>query len=274
MNLALGPGRPREARAADTSLDSVLACIRVPKSGSESLRELLSVAFDDHRQFYLPNIVDADGKISTLQRMRFRRAQARNLLQRYGTFNLQRAFDVINAEAETGDLIEGGHFDFATVKARVHHPVKMIAIFRDPVQRSISEYNYSRGAYFARSPLRRGTAAMMSKIAGKHDFDGFLDFLLEHRAAYGDVASRYAGWNGTEGLDGFFARNVFHAGILEQRDRFAEALSEKLGKKLAFPHENQTAGKSATTATAAQRAKIEKIYARDCTLYDWLRGNL
>lgn len=254
--------------------DAVIVCVRIPKSGSESLAELVRAAFADRRIFYLPDTYDADGQISAFQRLRFLRSRWRNLLSYYRVLNMHTAYEIIETQAKIGDAIGGGHVDFASIRANIGLPLKMITLFRDPAQRSLSEYNYARQVYLKRSPLRRFTAALMPKMAGTRDFDGFLDFMAEHKSVYGNLASRYIGWNGSDDLNGYFARNVFHAGILEERERFAHGLSEKLGKSVAFPHENQTEQKSETTITASQRAKIERIYAQDMMLYDWARKNL
>jgi Sulfotransferase domain len=274
MKPGLSHDQLARSHAVDGVANAVLVCVRIPKSGSESLGRLVRDAFADRRRFYLPTTYDADGQISAFQRARFARSRLRNLLARYRVFDIADACEIIDAQAANGDLIEGGHIDFGAARAHIGRPLKMITLFRDPAQRSLSEYNYARQVYERRNPLRRFTAALMPKMAGTRDFDGFLDFMDEHRAVYGNIASRYIGWDGDEKLGSYFARNVFHAGLLEQRDRFARELSEKTGKPLAFPHENSTTRRTETAITAAQRAKIERIYARDITLYEWARINL
>jgi Sulfotransferase domain len=262
------------AQRTGGGVDAVLVCVRIPKSGSESLVELVRTAFADRRVFYLPDTQDADGQLSAFQRLRFLRSRWRNLLSHYRAFDMRDAYDIIEQQARTGDVIAGGHIDFASARANIGLPLKMITLFRDPVHRSFSEYNYARQVYLKRNVSRRFTAALMPKVAGTRDFDGFLDFMDEHKSVYGNLASRYIGWNGGDDLGAYFAHNVFHAGILEERERFARGLSDKLRKPLAFPHENQTERKSETTITASQRTKIERIYAHDMTLYVWARKNL
>jgi len=235
---------------------------------------LLHAAFADRRSFYLPNTYDADGEVSAVYRYRFRRSQRRNLSRRYGSSRLEDAFEKISAEAKPGDLVDGGHITFATVRKNAACPLRMITILRDPVTRSMSEYNYARASFQQRSYVRRLTAPLMPKIAGTRDFDGFLDFIEENRAVYGDIASRYVGWDGECDLAAYFAHNVFHAGVLEDISGFTEGLSEKLGKELVFPHRNRTAHKAVTRVTPRQRARIERLYARDVTLYEWVRERL
>jgi hypothetical protein len=255
-------------------LDFLCVSIRVPKSGSESLDRLLRMAFAGRRIFYLPTTLDRDGKISRLQRLRFRRSQIKNLLLHYRSPSLRHAFAAIDSQAENGDLIGGGHIDFPTLKAALHRPIRMIALLRDPISRVVSEYNYSRGIFLNRAPLLRATLATQPAMAGRYDFDGYLDFIEEHHTLYANPACRYTGWNGVEDLAAFCARDVFHIGILERRQQFADGLGQKMGKVLSFPHENRTEAGSAIEITPSRRARIERIFARDLALYEWVKANM
>lgn len=255
------------------SREFICVSIRVPKSGSESLGRLLTLAFAGQQIFYLPTTLDRDGQISRIQRLRFLRARIKNLLAHYGSPSLGRAYAVINKKAHGGDLISGGHLDFPSVRRALHHPMKMIVLLRDPASRAVSEYNYSRGIYFGRSPLRRATVATLPAIAGRYDFDGYLDFIEEHSAIYSNPACRYTGWDAAEDLGAFCARDVFHIGILERRQHFADELARKMGKILSFPHENRTEGEVSLEITPARRTRLERIYARDFTFYEWVKAN-
>jgi Sulfotransferase domain len=255
-------------------MDFICVSIRIPKSGSESLVRLLSVAFARHRVFLLPTTLDRDGQISTLQRLRFHRSRIKHLVTHYRWPTLEHAYAVINRDAHGGDLITGGHLDFPSVKAALKLPAKMIAILRDPVTRTISEYNYSRDLYFGRNPVRRSTVATLAAVAGRYDFDGYLDFIAEHAGLYGNPASVYTGWDGAEDLAAFCARDVFHIGVLERRQHFADGLAQKLGTILSFPHENRTERDTPFDITPALRTRIERIHARDLAMYEWVKVNV
>ena len=254
-------------------MDFVCVSIRIPKSGSESLGRLLDIAFAGRRIFYLPTSLDRDGQLSRVQRLRFMRSQIKNLLARYRSPSLSHAYTVINKEACNGDLITGGHLDFPTVKAALLHPVKIITLLRDPFERVISEYNYSREIYLDRNPLHRVTAAILPAAAGRRDFDSYLDFIDEHGAIYGNPASRYTGWDGVEDLAAFCTRDVFHIGTLDRRQHFADGLAQKMGTTLSFPHENRTESERALNVTSSRRAKIERIFAHDIAFYEWVKAN-
>ena len=167
----------------------------------------------------------------------------------------------------------GGHVDFRTANAELRRPLKIITLLREPVARAQSEYEYMRCAYARKAWTNRFDASVLHKRAGRLDFDSYLDFLFAHRAIYGDIASRYLGWNGIDDLSEFFARNVFQCGVLERSDVFASGLSEKLGRAFALPIVNRATGER-PEITIRRRALLEQIYARDATLYDWVASNL
>ena len=252
--------------------DCVLVSVRVPKSGSSSLSHLLRAAFSDGAVFPVPNTLNLDGRSSILQQFRFIRSRTQNLLKHYRTPRLSRAFEIISHRAAPGDLIDGGHIDFASVKAGVTCDLKMITIVRDPAERCRSVYNYARMAYHAKPRLARLDAGVMPKTAARYSFDGFVDFLLDRRVQYGDIACRYIGCANPEDFREYFSRNVFLAGVLEEKDVFAKRLSDMLGKALRFPHENQTQKPAIATISRSQRARIEQIYPGDFALHEWVRS--
>lgn len=253
--------------------DFIAVSVRVPKSGSESLRTLLAQAFSGQSTFFLPNTRDPDGELSWLQRLRGIRSRRKNLYRHYRVVDFASAYARIARDAQRGDLIDGGHIDFASVTANVARPLKIITLLREPYERSRSEYNYARASYFKKPAWGRLDAGIMPKAAARYDFDGFLDYLIEHRAQYENIASRYIGWDGMEDLAGYYARHVFHSGVLEDSEKFARALSQKMGVPLSFPHENRTVRAAANEITAAQRTRIEKLYPHDFVLYEWQRDH-
>jgi hypothetical protein len=262
------------AAVKDVLSGFVCVCVRVPKSGSASLTAMLKDGFAGRRIFPLPDTLDLDAHFSLLQRYRGARSRLQNLLCHHRTLSLASACRKIARKAADGDLIDGGHIDFPSAVSAIPRPLKMITVLRDPAARALSDYNYSRQGYFKKPWFNRFDAGILPKAAARYSFEGYLDFLAEHRALYGNLASRYVGWNGSDDLALFFRRNVFHAGTLEQHDAFAEGLSEKLRRKLDFPHENRTRTAAALKIAAGARARIERLYARDFVLYEWVRDHL
>jgi hypothetical protein len=251
---------------------ALLLCVRVPKSGSASLMRGLGPAFAGRRIFYLPNTLDPDSQVSPLQRLRFLRARFQNLHRHYGSVSIGKAWARINATAAPGDLVMGGHVDFRTARAHIAQPLKIVTLLREPLARARSEYDYMRRGHLRKPPLRRFDSSVLHKAAGRYDFDSYLDYLFDRRHIYGDIACQYLGWDGGEDIAAFFARHVFHCGVLERSQEFAEGLTEKLGRPFALPHDNREPTQP-PEITPSQRAKLEQIYPRDIQLYGWVRLN-
>lgn len=252
--------------------NGVFLCVRIPKSGSQSLVRGLTDAFARQQIFYVPNTLDPDSRVSRLQRLRFLRARFQNLSRNYGMVSMRAVWARIDRDARPGDLLMGGHADFRTVLANVHLPLKIITLLREPIARASSEYDYMRRGYAQKPWLNRFDASVLHKRAGRLDFDSYLDFLFAHREIYGDIASQYLGWNGADDLATFFARHVFHCGVLERNEEFARGLADKLRRPFALPVENRTVGER-PDITARQRSLLEQIYARDMKLYNFVQVN-
>lgn len=233
-------------------MDFVCLGIRAPRCGSGSLRYALEAAFAGRRSFYLPGTLDLRG------------AEAGGAMSA--------AVAAINAEARPGDLVVGGHFDLAFARQAIDRPTRAITILRDPAARCVSEYDSFRQAHQDPAAARRRGADPRVKVAAERSLTGYLDYLVEHGYAYGDVASRCLGWDGTEPLAGYFERNVFHAGVLEKASAFADGLAEKLGRPVAFPWVNSGLGRTADGADPEARRRMERLYARDFELYEHVRA--
>ncbi len=259
---------PAHSSSGDAHPDFLLLCLRVPKTGSWSLDAALSAGLAGRRNFFVPNTLDLDGRHSRFQRLRFLRGQVRNLLAYYGTPSLGQAFRYIDRHARGGELLRGGHCDFQTVQNLLSRRVKIITVLRNPYDRCRSEYHYARVNHLRKSRLCRLDSSTIPQVAAKCDFESYLDFLLEHRDVYGNIASSYLGIQESDDIGTFFRRHVFHAGVLEQSANFAETLGEKLGQPVEFPHLNQTGSGDYVPLRKSTKSKIERLYARDFAIYD------
>jgi hypothetical protein len=248
------------------SFAGLLACIRAPKSGSKSLTRMLDVAFADRGRHYLPDTYRPETRISRWQAFRLWRSQTQNLRARQGVWTLDEAFRKIDAAARPGDLLQGGHFDHATAAAGLTLPVKSIVMLREPAERSRSEYNYARQGFLKRPPWSRFDAHLVAQAAGRYDFAGFLDYQLDHAEVFGDLVSGYLGWRPGQSYEAF-RETVWCWGVLDGAAAFTARLSALTGKPLEMPRHNVTARVEQTEVSAAERARIERLYARDLELY-------
>jgi hypothetical protein len=251
---------------AEGSDGALLACIRVPKSGSKSLSRTLEQAFADRTRFYLPDTLRREALISRWQAVRLWRSQAQNLGRHWGVTSLDAALAKIDAAATPGDLLIGGHFDQPTAQAGLSLPVKSIVLLREPGERARSDYNYARQGFLKKKPWQRFDAHLTAQAAGRYGFEGFLDYQLEHPRVFGDLACAFLGWRAGEPMTRC-RETIWCWGVLERAGAFADRLSELVGKPLTVGLSNTTSRVEQIDISAAERRRIEQLYARDLELY-------
>ena len=254
----------------DAHSEHLLLCLRIPKSGSQSLEHALARTLAGRKRFYVPNTLELDGRLSRFQHLRFRRSQARNLLVHYRTRSLGHALRHIDRESAPGDLLIGGHADFRTLSSRLSIPLKMVTILRNPLDRCRSEYHYSRCKFLGKSRLERMDSSVLPRMAAKADFNSYIDFLFDHREIYGNIAAAYLGLQPWDEIGRFFQKHVFHAGVLEEDTLFSRILGEKLGANIQFPRLNVSGSAGQVVIGTHARRKIEMLYARDFEIYEFI----
>jgi hypothetical protein len=252
---------------------ALIVVIRTPKSASTSLATIVEQAFSDARSFILPNTLDIEGGISALQHLRHIRHAARINYRSHRLLRLSKVFARINAEAAAGDLVTGGHIDFATCRRHLARSVKFVTLIRDPVARSVSEYTYARAGFQRKSYLEKIDASLVAKAAGRLSFEGYLDFLTDHRAAFADIACRYVGLSFDDDIAAHFTAHAYHFGTVDNLAAFTNGLARKTDKAVPVRHLNPTDAPARLRITASEHRKLERLYARDFELYEWVRAH-
>jgi hypothetical protein len=264
------PAREVDSRAPVNS-DALIVVIRTPKSASSSLAAIVEEALPSARRYILPNTLDIEGSISALQHLRHIRHAARVNYRWYRLLRLEQVFDRINIEASAGDLLTGGHIDFDTCRRKLTRAVKFVTLVRSPIDRSLSEYAYARAGHSRKNSLAKWDASLVAKAAARYNFEGYIDFLTDHRAAFGDIACRYVGLRAGDDIAAHFAAHAFHFGTVDRLPAFVRGLSEKTGRDVHLRHLNPTVTPAHVTLRLIEHRKIEKLYASDFELYDWCR---
>jgi hypothetical protein len=256
---------------AESRDDALLAVIRTPKSASTSLASIVLQAFPGARRFILPNTLNPEIALSGFQRLRHLRHAARVTLNAHGTIGAARVFDLVNREGRSGDLLTGGHIDFDTCRLNTARKVRFITLVRNPIDRVISEYSYLRAGHARKWMLAKVDSSIAAKTASRYSLQGYLDFLLEHRHAFGDIACRHLGIAPGTDIAAHFAAHAYHFGTVDDLAAFADGLSRKTKRPVQVPHLNPT-GKTATLALTREiRRKAERLYENDLALYEWCR---
>lgn len=247
--------------------EPLIHCVRVPKSGSTSLSRMLETAFEGRTRFYLPDTLRREAALSRWQAFRLKRSQTQNLMKRVGVASLPAALARIDQQARGGELILGGHSDQATVRDGLAAPVRFITLLRDPAARALSDYNYARAGFLKKKPWQRFDAHILAKMAARYDFAGFLDFQLDHREAFEDIACAFVGWEAGADLKDYLAANLWDWGVLEKADALAARIGERVGRPVAFGRHNATGRLEKAEVSAAERSRIDRLYSRDHQLY-------
>jgi len=263
---------PPAAENTQRNSNALIVVIRTPKSASSSLAAIVGQAFPAARAFVLPNTLDIEGSISTLQQLRHIRHAARINYRWHRLLRLEQVFERINIQANPGDILTGGHIDFDTCRTKLARAARFITVVRNPVDRSLSEYAYARAGHRRKRGLAKWDASLVAKAAGRYSFEGYLDFLTDHRAAFADVACRYVGLRAGQDIAAHFAAHAYHFGTVDNLPAFANGLAEKTGQKVEVRHLNSTEAPTPIKLTQAEHRKVERLYAGDFALYDWCRA--
>lgn len=245
---------------------SFIGVIRVPKSGSVSLSQMVQQAFEGRQFFELPTALVGDMGASPMQRFRARRSQSRHLLRTYRTAFMAKAIQTIEREGMDGDVIGGGHIDHATF-SRFPCPVRYVVLFRDPVDRFVSEYNYSRAGYFKKKPWLRFDASLKAKLAAQYSLEGYGQALAERSEMFANIAAQYMGIQSTDDIAARFQQHVFQAGVIEELDAFRTGLAAMTGNDFPAIHSNRTTRISETGVGAHTRNLLQNLFALDYEIY-------
>jgi hypothetical protein len=249
----------------------LLVVIRTPKSASTTLATLAAHACVGGRTFMLPNTLDLEGEISAFQRLRYARHAMRLNHRHHRLLRTADVYAAIDRDAKPGDLISGGHIDFDTCRRNLKQKVKMIALIRNPVDRSLSEYAYARAAFRRKRSWMKLSTSLLTRIAGRYSYEGYLDFLIEHGSLFGNIACKYLGIAPHASFEEHFAKHAYHFGTVDNLRAFAQSLGCKTGRNIPLDHLNRSSVPTDRVLTRATFAKLERLYATDFEVYEWCR---
>lgn len=163
--------------------------IRVPKSASTSLQNIVESAFPDAQYFDMIGEYFSDKNISPIESIRaFRKFRSR-LWKNYSVFTPEKAWKTIEGSANPGDIVSG-HFGIDEIDINKFEK-RLITIISRPVYRLLFDYNYQRNGYYKRNFMKKLYSSGRIIVAGKYSFEGYIDFLNDHNIRVGCVASHY-----------------------------------------------------------------------------------
>lgn len=152
-----------------------------------------------------------------------------------------------------------------TTLRNIQQKIKFVTLLRHPAVRCLSEYNYSRDAYLRKLPGIRFDAGLRAKIAARYSFDGYIDFLIEHRKTDGNISTQFLGLRSRQDISVFELQSVFHWGTLENHAHQRLQLHFKL-KTPVLPEaifRNRTIRRSVDSPSLAHMGRIHDLYLLD-----------
>jgi len=249
----------------------VYVVIRVPKSGSTSLANMMRDGLRGATVYDMPTPAEAQYGRPLIEQFRFARNRLRMLRRLHGTYSMATAWRRIAEQARSGDVVTG-HIRFGDADLPGLE-LKHITLVRDPVARVLSDYNYARLGFQKRHVVRRLYHRGPVMAAGLYDFSGYLAYLDERRGEYGDITARYVyGRASVSDPQAFIRTNYFHIGTTERLSLFLLGLGRKLGVPVAMRRDNITARQEVTAIAAADRPVFERVFGRDIAIYEAVRS--
>ena len=135
----------------------VYALVRIRKSGSQSLVEMITAALPESRIMAMPPVPPvADLGTGVFEDFRRVRRTKKRLWKLFKLLSYPKAWEHLNATLNQGDIVSG-HFGHGAPVLPAWD-LRYITMVREPVSRLYSEYRYCRQSYLARPAWRRGNA--------------------------------------------------------------------------------------------------------------------
>lgn len=246
--------------------DRLFVIVRIPKSGSNSLRRMMKAAMPAATIHSMPNPSKPDAGVSWLENLRVTRGRIRRRWRNYRVMTNEKAWAKIAEEAKDGDIVQG-HFSYGDPIVPGFE-LDYITIIRDPVQRLMSEYFYSKRGFEKRSIFRKLYNFGRLRAASELGFSDYIGYLHDRRDLYANRATRFiTGAAACDDPSAFLIENYFHFGTLEQVEDYVRTLSEKLGGTVSMPHYNKSENRHEIALSAKDNSRLEDLYSEDIKLH-------
>lgn len=242
--------------------------VRVPKSGSKSLKTVMKQVLPGHEFIKVPNLSKQDQKFSLIEHLRAFRKFTRRALIEHGVLTEAGMWDRLDHLAREKNIIVSGHIPLDEVPNPDLY--KLITLIRHPVARLVSEYKWKQHGYNKRSIFNRLYHRGRNYHANKSLAD-YVDFLADHAELYANIATKYV----TGSIDhpdpvSFVVNNYWLYGLLEHPDMFARTLSDKTGIHCSMPHVNVSPLKNEIATSSRIVDKLISFNQKDFELYEGL----
>lgn len=251
--------------------------IRVPKCGSTSLARMITSAMPNSKVFYISSAgielaKEANQNISSLERFRIFKNTTRSIWKKHRRLTFDSVWMKTNKNIRDNDIIHG-HLTIDAIKLNAINK-RLITIIRDPYDRMLSDYNYSRTSYNKKNFISRKYKNKLY-VAGNYSLEGYISYLKENQPLNGRYISRFViGKDKINNPIEFLEKNYFTYGILERMDLFIEDFYKKSNVRLLQEKANVTKSKKVIEPSTSERHAIEKFCEEDIDLYQNIKEKI
>jgi hypothetical protein len=255
----------------------IYVVIRVPKCGSSSLSEMFINAFPKSNQFSISSsnydLMNEDGnKISSIEKLRILKNSYKRNMKNYKRLTFKSVWEKTNKSIMCGDIVHG-HFTIDSIKLKNINK-RLITLIRNPYERILSDYNYSRNSYANKNfSLKKFNKRLYA--SKNYSLEGYISYLKETQPMWGRQISRYViGKESASNNLEFMNKHYFAYGLLDKIEIFIEDFYKKTNVRLRNNKVNITKNKMKVNLSESEKLVISKFCEEDIELYNELKHSI
>jgi len=251
--------------------------IRVPKCGSSSLSRMFINAFPKSNHFSVYSAVydlmnEDRNKISSIEKFRILKNTYKRNLKNYNRLSFKSVWEKINKSVMSDDIVHG-HFTIDSIKLKNANK-RLITLIRNPYERILSDYNYSRNSYSNKNfSLKKFNKRLYA--SKNYSLEGYISYLKENEPMMSRQLSRYL--IGKETVSDnlkFMNEHYFAYGVLDKIDIFIENFYKKTNVRLRNQKVNITKNKMKVSLSESEKLVISKFCEEDIELYNQIKQSI
>ena len=251
--------------------------IRVPKCGSTSLAKMITKSMPNSKVFYISSAGielarEENQNISFLEHFRLLKNTTRSIWKRHKCLTFDSVWYKTNKTIKENDIIHG-HLTIDAIRLDTINR-RLITVIRDPFDRMLSDYNYSRTSFNKKNFISQKYKNKIY-VAGNYSLEGYISYLRENQPLYGRYISRFVvGKDKIKDPTEFIENNYFSYGILERMDLFIEDFYKKSSIKLVQEKTNVTKSRKVIELSTSEKNAIAKFCDEDIHLYQNIKNKI
>ena len=247
--------------------------IRVPKCASTALREALVAAHPEFAALKLRSPMSYSWRQGLYGNLRLLKKERRMLWNNFRVLSYPAMWKKLAADSSGGRIISG-HMKYSEI-AMDKRQVRLVTLLRHPVDRFISDYNYSSNSYKNKGFLSQHLYTNERSQAGRaslEEYVGYLEKTGQDRRAYQLEYVIDPNWSG-DPVD-FMEQHYFCYGLVENMAAFKADFFEKTAVELQLENLNRSKGVDKGSISPSLRQRIEALCVKDIEFYNRIESNI